>query len=152
MAHEERGELTIVTKAKELCEYVMTVTQKSPKAFRYTYVSRLQNLSLSIIENIYRANETYVGGKNPGQKYYRRLDFQHAALTDIKLLTYFAGISMKQGVILLKQYEVMSRLATDCQYLLGAWITSDKKRIKEKYGEKKEPETPVGQTAKEDGI
>ena len=55
-----QSELLVITKAKDLCSYVMTVTQKSPKHFRYTFVSRLQNLTLSVIENLYRANDTYV--------------------------------------------------------------------------------------------
>jgi len=55
------SELTIVTKAKDLCSYVVTVTQKSPKQFRFTFVSRLINLAFGIIDAIYRANEVYVG-------------------------------------------------------------------------------------------
>ena len=46
----KQSELTVITKAKDLCSYVMTVTQKSPKQFRFTFVSRLQNLALSAIE------------------------------------------------------------------------------------------------------
>ena len=57
---KKQSELTVITKAKDLCTYVMTVTQKSPKQYRYTFVSRLQNLSLDIIENLYRANDTIV--------------------------------------------------------------------------------------------
>ena len=40
----KQSELTVITKAKDLCSYVMTVTQKSPKQFRFTFVSRLENL------------------------------------------------------------------------------------------------------------
>ena len=46
------NQLIVITKAKELCSYVMTVTQKSPKHFRFTFVTRMQNLSLDVIENI----------------------------------------------------------------------------------------------------
>ena len=45
----QQSELTIVTEAKELCSYIVTVTQKSPKQFRFTFVSRLQNLSLDAV-------------------------------------------------------------------------------------------------------
>ena len=45
-------ELTVIVKAKDLCAYIMTITQKSPKQFRFTFVSRLQNLSLDIVENL----------------------------------------------------------------------------------------------------
>ena len=58
--NSKQSELSVITKAKELCSYVMTVTQKSPKQFRFTLVSRLQNYTLEIIENLYRANDTFV--------------------------------------------------------------------------------------------
>ena len=50
----KKSELSVITKAKDLCSYIMTVTQKSPKHFRYSFVSRMQNIALSIIENLYR--------------------------------------------------------------------------------------------------
>ena len=46
----QQSELTVITRAKELCAYVMTVTQKSQKHFCYTYVSctplKLTNINL----------------------------------------------------------------------------------------------------------
>ena len=123
-----KSELLVITKAKELCAYVMTVTQKSPKAYRYTFVSRLQNLSLDVIEHLYRANDMYVA---PGKlEYYRqRFELQRRAMTDLRLLCYIAEISAKQGCILMKQYEQISKQAGDCQNLLGAWVSSDRKRL-----------------------
>ena len=135
MPETKRSELLIVTKAKDLSAYVMTVTQKSPKRFRFTYVSRLQNLSLSIIENIYRANDTFIGGVDALEKYSRRLDYQHQALTELRLLGYMAQTSLEQKCILTKQYEIISRGVFDCQNLLGAWINSDAKRINKIKGQ-----------------
>ena len=124
----KQSELTVITKAKDLCSYVMTVTQKSPKHFRYTFVSKLQNLALSVIENLFRANEVYVSKQNISvQK--ERLEFQRAAMTDLKLLGYMAMLSMEQECILLKQYEQIARQITDCQNLLGAWMNSDRRRL-----------------------
>lgn len=54
------SELTVITKAKDLCMYVMQITQKSPKQFRFTFTSRLQNLALDAVAELYRANDTYV--------------------------------------------------------------------------------------------
>ena len=123
-----KNELTVVTRAKDLCSYIMTVTQKCPKNFRYTYVSRLQNLAMDVIENIFRANDTFVS-KGDARTYNIRLEFQHKALTDLKLLAYFSLLAMEQKCILPKQFEQISRMATDCQNLLGAWIVSDKRRF-----------------------
>lgn len=84
----KQSELTVITKAKDLCSYVMTVTQKSPKHFRYTFVSRIQNLTLSVIENLYRANDVFVA-KGDLQSHKERLSYQREAMTDLKVLGYF---------------------------------------------------------------
>lgn len=127
MEHKQ-SELTVITKAKDLCSYVMTVTQKSPKQFRFTFTSRLQNLSLNIIESLYRANDTLVTKDNAASRD-KRLEFQHQAMTDLKLLCYFSLLAREQNCILPKQYERVSRQATDCLNLLGAWINSDRRRL-----------------------
>jgi len=123
-----QSELTVVTKAKDLCGYVLTVTEKSPKRFRFTLVSRMQNLTLDIIEQTYRANEVYTAGSGREQAAAQRLDYQHGALTSAKLLGYMALLAREQGCILPKQYEQITKLVSDCQNLLGAWINSDRKR------------------------
>ena len=125
---KKQSELTVITKAKDLCSYIMTVTQKSPKHFRYTFVSRLQNLSLSIIENLYRANDVFVS-KGNSVSIAERVEFQRRAMTDIKILCYFSLLAMEQGCILAKQFEQISKQGTECQNLLGAWMNSDRKRL-----------------------
>lgn len=106
----------------------MTVTQKSPKQYRFTFTTRLQNISLDVIANLYRANDVYVTKENAAARE-KRLELQHQALTDLKLLCYFALLAREQNCILPKQYEVIARQAADCQNLLGAWINSDRKRL-----------------------
>lgn len=127
MEHKQ-SELTVITKAKDLCSYVMTVTQKSPKQFRFTFTSRLQNLSLDVIEALYRANDTFVTKDNPSSCD-KRLEFQHQAMTNLKLLAYFSLLAREQNSIQPKQYEQISRQSADCQNLLGAWINSDRRRL-----------------------
>ena len=124
----KQSELTVITKAKDLCAYVMTVTQKSPKHFRYTFVSRLQNTALSVIENLLRANDVYVSGQDAAARK-ERLQYQRAAQTDLKLLGYIGMLAMEQGCILPKQYEQIARQLTDCRNLLGAWMNSDRRRL-----------------------
>ncbi len=122
------SEMAVITRAKALCSYIMTVTQKSPKQFRFTFVSRLQNLSLEVIEKLYRANDTFVTRMDRTAQT-RRLEFQHGALTALRLLAYFAMLAMEQQCILSRQYEQIARLSADCQNLLGAWINSDRRRL-----------------------
>ena len=123
-----KSELTVIVKAKELCSYIMTVTDKSPKRFRFTLVSRMQNYALDVIEKLYTANEVFVQGpqQEPAQK---RLGLQQEAQTSLRLLGYIAQLAMEQQCILLKQYEQISRLIYDCRNLLGAWEKSDRKRF-----------------------
>jgi len=124
----KKNELSVITKAKELCQYVMVITQKSPKHFRYTFVSRLQNLSLDIIESLIRANDVYIK-KGDSASFEKRAEYQRNALTSLKLLSYMAMISMEQQCILPKQYEQISILSSDCINLVNAWMKSDKRRF-----------------------
>lgn len=121
---KKQSELTVITKSKDLCSYIMTITQKSPKQFRFTFISRLQNISLSVIENLFRANDVFVGKDDVASKK-ERIGFQRAAMTDLKVLGYISLLSMEQGFVLPKQYEQISRQIADCQNLLGAWRNSD---------------------------
>lgn len=123
-----QSELSVITKAKDLCSYVMTVTEKSPKRFRFTLVSKLQGYALNTIESLYRANEVYVRAGDR-EKAAKRVEHQHQALTELKLLGYMAQLAMEQGCILGRQYEQITKKIHDCQNMLGAWLNSDRKRL-----------------------
>ncbi len=125
---KQQAELMVLTKSKELCSYIMTITHKSPKEFRFSLVSRLHNLALGVVENIIRANEIFMGAKEPAQ-IKARAQYQRDALTDLMVLSYIAQLSMEQKCILFKQYEHISTLSCDCLHLLKAWISSDSRRI-----------------------
>jgi len=130
MSVKPQSDLVVIMKAKDLCKYIMTVTQKSPKQFRFTFTSRLQNHSLDIIEHLYRANDTFVAnGPDKREKFKQRLDFQHTALTELRLLAYFAQIALEQKAILPKQYEQIAKLSNDCMNMVGAWIKGDRNRF-----------------------
>ena len=122
------SELSVVTKAKDLCNYLITVTEKSPKKFRFVFVNRMQNLALDIIENIYMANDMKLS-KDSKSTYKLRFSYQHIALTKLRILSYVSLIAMEQKCILFKQYEMISKLSADCQNMIGAWILSDRKRM-----------------------
>jgi hypothetical protein len=121
------SELGVITKSKDLCSYIMTVTDKSPKRFRFTLVSRMQNYALDIIENLIMANETFVstGDIRAAEM---RIAHQRKAMSTLKLLGYIAELAMKQGCILPKQYEQITKHVYDAENMLGAWMNSDRKR------------------------
>ncbi len=124
----KQSELIVITKSKDLCSYVLVVTQKSPKHFRYTFVNRLQNLAIDVIESLIRANDVFIT-KTDILSQRERANYQRRAMTDLKLLGYIALLSMEQQCILPKQYEQIARQVSDCCNLLGAWMNSDKKRL-----------------------
>ena len=128
MGTKDRNELTVITKAKNLCSYVLTVTDKSPKKFRFTLVAKLQNNALDALESLFLANEVFVGDKDK-KRIEMRQDHQRRALTHLKLLAYLAQLGMEQQCILPKQYEQITKQVYDCQNLLGAWMNSDRKRL-----------------------
>ncbi|MGN0882908.1 four helix bundle protein [Cloacibacillus porcorum] len=125
----KKSELTIITKAKELTDYIFVATESSPKKYRYTFTARLQNKSLEVVETLYAANDVYIGGGESSKRYERRLDLQHKALTDLKVIDYLSFVASERGCLLKRQYEHLSELISDCSNLLGAWINSDKKRF-----------------------
>ena len=53
---QKKSDLYVLTKAKDLSKYIFTITEKSPKKFKFSLVVRLQNLMLDVLEGIYLAN------------------------------------------------------------------------------------------------
>ena len=123
----KQSELSVIVKAKDLCSYILVVTEKSPKRFRFTITSKLQNYALNVLENLYRANEVFLE-KGNSEAAGKREGYQKQAMTECKLLAYMAQLAMEQQSILPKQYEQITKKTYDVQNLLGAWMKSDKKR------------------------
>lgn len=51
-----KEKLIVLEKANELGEYIFLISDSALKKYRFTFVSRMQNLMLDIIENLYKAN------------------------------------------------------------------------------------------------
>ncbi len=56
----QRSEMAVFIRAKELSKKVFIVTQDAPKKFRFSLVSKLQDLSLAVVGHLYRANEIFI--------------------------------------------------------------------------------------------
>lgn len=121
------SELAVITKAKDLCNYVLTVTDKSPKKYRFTLVIRLQNYSLDALENVITANEVFIKetGTSEAEK---RLELQAKAMTDLKMLGFLSELAMEKQCILPKQFEQITGKISETQRLLAGWMNSDRKR------------------------
>lgn len=113
---QKKSDLYVFTKAKDLAKYIITVTEKSPKKFRFTLVTRLQNYILDAIELIYLANSE--------RSVEKRVELQDRARTQFSMLDYFAQIAMEQECILPKQYEQIAKQLAECLLYLGKWRAS----------------------------
>lgn len=127
MAHSQ-SELQVITHAKNLLNYVMTITQKSPKQFRFSLIGRMQEYVLNIVEELYYANDIFVS-PNSNSGWAQRQAHQRKAMSMLKLLVYVAQVSMEQGAIQPKQYQQISQQAYNVENMLGAWMNSDQKRL-----------------------
>ena len=127
---KKESELSVIVKAKDLASYMFAITEKSKKKFRFTLISRLQNLSLHIVESLYRANMVYVQDGKDITHLTKRKQYQKDAYVDLKLLGYMALFAREQGCILPKQYEQLSIQSTEVTRLLIAWSRSDQNRYK----------------------
>lgn len=118
---QKKSELFVFTRAKELAKYIITVTEKSPKKFRFTLVVRLQNYVLDAIEYIYLANNE--------RDVKQRLALQDKAKTTLMMLDYFAQIAYEEECILFKQYEQISKQQAECLNYLAKWRASTTKQL-----------------------
>lgn len=117
---QKKSDLFVITKAKDLAKYILTVTEKSPVKFRFTLVVRLQNYILDVLEHLYLANNLPLGDERKKE--------QESAKTMLAMLAYFAGLAAEQKCILFKQYEQIALQQAECLLYLGKWIASDQKR------------------------
>lgn len=124
MLRYDSSELVVITKMKKLTAYIITVTSKSPQKFRFTFVNRMHNYCLDIIENMFRANSLK---KDETKNKIKRKEYQHDAYVNLRLLAYISFLAYENACILKKQYEQISLQISDCVNLLVAWTKSDSK-------------------------
>ncbi len=121
----DSSELIVITKAKKLTAYVITITEKSPKKFRAVFINRMQNYSLDCIENLIEANSIRMDSAKNKE---RRRECQRIAFLKLKLLGYISFLALENQCILKKQYQQISLQLSDCISLLVAWRKSDAER------------------------
>lgn len=124
------NDLVVITTAKKLCAYVITVTEKSPKKYRGVFVNRMQNYCLDTIELLLKANFVKLDSQSNQLK---REHYQTEAIIRLKLLGYVSMIAEFSGCILSKQYKQISMQLAETINLIVAWKKSDVQRYKDKY-------------------
>ncbi len=112
----DTGDLIVITKTKQLLSYIMTITDKSPKKFRWSLVGKLQNTAIDALENLFKANAI-----DPQKNKALRDSCQLEAYAKLKMVGYFSLLAEENGCILKKQFYHISLLVSDAINLLFAW-------------------------------
>ena len=130
MRKHDNTELSVITKAKELLLYILAVTDRSPKKYRFTLVSRLQGYALDIVEYLYLANCIVISDRTLQKELDERIQYQRKAFARLRLLAYIAVIARESVCITQKQQRIISEKIVEVEKMLYAWRMSDEKRIK----------------------
>ena len=125
---KKKSKLTVLTDAEKLAQYILTVTQKSPKSMRFTYVSRLQNYAIEAVEKLFSANQCALS-KNTPEETKLRLRYQNFVSDRLYLLAFMATAACDVGCITAKQEEEIARQTEVVQKELQNWIKSDRDRL-----------------------
>ena len=132
---KNKSELNVITIAKDLCSYILTVTDNSPKKFRFTLTIRLQNYALDVVYYLNMANDVYMRIDDRQlflEAVRMRRSYQKRALAYMKQLSFLSHVAMERKCILPRQYEQISKQLFDCERHLGGWMTSDNQRFSSK--------------------
>ena len=111
-------EMAVFTAAKKLSEYIFVITEKSPKKFRWSIITRLQNASVDVIENLYRANFE--------RQAEQRIAYQKSAMVSLNLVDFFAETARSKQAINLHQTAVIAKQIVECKKLLNGWVKATK--------------------------
>lgn len=114
-------EMAVFTHAKKLSEYIFVITEKSPKKLRWSIISRLQNASVELVENLYRANFERNDEK--------RIEYQKSAAVSLKILDFYSETARKKQGITIRQTEIIARQISETTRLSSGWVKSTKKNM-----------------------
>jgi len=126
---EQASDLIVITKVKKLGAYIIAVTEKSPAKYRGTFVNRMQNFCLEIIQGLIRANFIHM---NSETNKLTREKHQQDAIINLKMLGYIAMVAEEAGCILPKQHKQIAIQVGECINLAVAWMKSDNERWSKK--------------------
>jgi hypothetical protein len=116
-------EMAVFTQAKKLSEYIFVITEKSPKKLRWSIISHLQNMSVEVIENLYRAN---------CERGEARDEYQKRARVNLRLVDFYTQTARSMMAINNHHVEVIGRLLCETDKLLSGWIKSTHRKQTEK--------------------
>lgn len=108
--------MTVFVKAEYLIDYTFQMTDNTKrygKKHRFTFVNRIQNLSIDIYSKLIKSNEL---------PFNKRRDIQQDALSDMEVLISLIEISLNRKFIDYDQCERWVGKVLDVKNLTGAWL------------------------------
>lgn len=108
--------MKVFEKARQLIDYTMTITdnlKRFPKKARFTFVDRMQNMTLDIYKKLAKANEMPIS---------KRKEVQIDVLSEINVFLALVEISHSRGYINAKTMETWTKKTMDVKYLTAAWM------------------------------
>jgi four helix bundle protein len=108
---EKNENLPIFKKAYQLSRQILDSTRSFPKAQRFLMAARLEEASISLLENIFQANEAA-----------RKVPYLNETSRLLERLRILIRLSKDSAYINFKRYESLSRAADEVGRMLGGWI------------------------------
>ena len=100
------NELTVITKSKKLKEYILTITKNTDVKYRFTFVNKVHNLCMEIIENIYSANFIKLGSE--------KNEYQVNAQSKLHYLDFVCEMAKNAKCITMHQYSFIAKNILEC--------------------------------------
>ena len=122
----------ILVKAGELVDYTIKITDNSKrfsKKYRFTFVNRMQNISLDIYELINTANELNTNDRTALEQ---RLRLQNQAITKCKTLLFLINLCYKNEKIALNERQAIAwaKYVVNVKNMTIKWHNQDRMKRK----------------------
>lgn len=122
----------LLVKAKDLAKYTINMTENNkrfPKKYRFTFVNRMQNISLDIYELINEANEL---NTNDPVALQDRLKLQNLAITKCKTLLFLISLCLENKNIGLddRQAQAWAKYVLNVKNMAVSWHNKDRAKRK----------------------
>ena len=95
------SEFQLIVKMKKLVAYILQISEKSPKKFRFSLLSKIHTICFELIELTYEVNSIKLGEVLRSEK-------QKAILTKFKILIYLIEVGKDFKCFTFHQFEVAS--------------------------------------------
>lgn len=110
--------MKVFERATTLIDYTITITENTdrfPKKTRFTFVNRLQDMTLDIYRKLSKANELSVSDP-------KRREIQIDVLSDLNVFLALLEICYKRHHITSHTLSVWVKKTMDVKYLTAAWM------------------------------